>query len=78
MFPLLISASLAASGGATMDQDIFVLQLATPSGQATIVQSGPAGKKPIVRKRIGPGYNIIEQDIGGNRAVIIQQDQGGK
>jgi hypothetical protein len=79
MFGLLVSASLmAASGGATMDQDVYVSRLASPSSQATIVQSGSAAKKPIVRKKTGPGYQILEQSTGGNHAVIIQQDLGGE
>jgi hypothetical protein len=79
MFTLLVSAGLiAGSGSATIDQDVYASRLATPQSQATIVQSGPAGRKPVVRKKMGPGYQILEQSTGGNHAIIIQQDQGGE
>ena len=52
MLAFVISASLFAisqCNGANKD-GIFCSELKSPSGHATIVQSGPPGSKPYVRK----------------------------
>ena len=51
---------------------IHVSELVTPSGQAVIIQSGPDSQKPRVRKKVGEGYSILEQQSSGNHAVIFQ------
>jgi hypothetical protein len=78
MFTLLIGASLlgALGCGAVKNDRVVCSEMATPTGNATIVQSGPVGKKPVVRKEIGPGYSVLEQDSGGNHAIIIQSGPG--
>jgi len=76
MLAFVISASLFAisqCNGANKD-GIFCSELKSPSGHATIVQSGPPGSKPYVRKEVGPGYSILEQNSGGNHSIVIQGD----
>jgi hypothetical protein len=76
MMTFIISASLMAASGAGGDDTLYSSQLSTPSGTATIIQSGPLGEKPIVRKRTGPGFSILQQESGGNSAIVIQRQSG--
>ncbi|MGD1036271.1 MAG: hypothetical protein ABR878_03575 [Roseiarcus sp.] len=78
MFTLLMSAGLfsAFGCGGAGDRGVYCSELATPTGRATIIQSGPVDKKPLVRKEVGPGYSILEQDSGGNHAIVIQSGPG--
>jgi hypothetical protein len=78
MFIVLIGASLlTVSQCDSMGISRLVCsEMATPAGRAIIVQSGPIGGKPVVRKEIGPGYSILEQESGGNRAIVIQSGPG--
>jgi hypothetical protein len=80
MFTLLIGASLLSTAGCAgvRDQGVVCSELATPAGRAVIVQSGPVGGKPIIRKRVGPGYSMLEQDSGGNTAIVIQSSPSGE
>jgi hypothetical protein len=77
MIALTVSAwLLAASGGPSNGTTLYSSELSSPSGTAIIVQSGPTGKKPIVRKIVRPGYSILQQESGGNSSTIIQQQSG--
>jgi len=77
MTALIIGAWLTAASGNPPDETtLYASQLSTPSGTAIIVQSGPADRKPVVRKQVGPGYSILRQESGENSSTIIQM-QGG-
>ena len=74
MIALIVTAWLMAASGSSPDgSTLYTSRLSTPSGAATITQSGPADRKPIVHKQIGPGYSILEQESGGNAAIVIQR-----
>lgn len=74
MFTLIIGASLvsAIGCGGVGDGGVVCSELASPAGRATIVQSRPTAGKPKIRKEVGQGYSVLEQDSGGNHAIIIQ------
>jgi hypothetical protein len=77
MITLVVGAWLVAASGSSVDgTTLYSSQLSSPAGTAIIVQSGPAGTKPIVRKTIRPGYSILQQESGGNSSIIIQQRSG--
>jgi len=77
MTGLIVGAWLVAASASSPDGiTLYSSRLASPSGAATIVQTGPPGNKPTVRKAVGPGYSIFEQESGGNSAIVIQR-QGG-
>ncbi len=77
MTGLLLAALLTtAAADSPNGTKLYSSQLTTPSGTAIIVQSGPSGTKPIVRKTIRPGYSILQQQSGGNSATVIQQQRG--
>lgn len=77
MTALLLAALLMVAAADSPDgTTLYSSELSSPSGTAIIVQSGPKGTKPIVRKTIRPGYSILQQESGGNSAIVIQQ-QGG-
>ena len=77
MTTLLLAALLtAAAADSPNGTTLYSSQLSSPSGSAIIVQSGPSGTKPIVRKTIRPGYSILQQESGGNSATVIQQQSG--
>ena len=77
MITLVVGAWLiAASGSPTDGTTLYSSQLSSPSGTAIIVQTGPTGTKPIVRKIVRPGYSILQQESGGNSSIIIQQRSG--
>jgi hypothetical protein len=77
MTSFLLAALLAVAAADPPDwTTLYSSQLTTPSGTAIIVQSGPSGTKPIVRKTIRPGYSILQQKSGGNSATVIQQQSG--
>jgi len=77
MITLVIGAWLVAASGSSADgTTLYSSELSGPSGTAIIVQSGPAGTKPIVRKSVRPGYSILQQESGGNSSTIIQRQSG--
>jgi hypothetical protein len=77
MITLLVGAWLLAASESPADgTTLYSSELSGPSGNALIVQSGPTGTKPIVRKTIRPGYSILQQESGGNSSIIIQQRSG--
>jgi len=77
MTTLVLAALLtAAAADSASGTTLYSSQLSSPSGTAIIMQSGPSGTKPIVRKTIRPGYSILQQQSGGNSATVIQQQSG--
>jgi hypothetical protein len=78
MLSLMIGASLISAIGCSgvASDGVVCSELTTPAGHATIVQSGPGVKKAKVRKEVGPGYSVLEQDSGGNHTIIIQTGPG--
>ena len=77
MIALVVGAWLIAASGSSPDgTTLYSSELSGPSGTAIIVQSGPSGTKPIVRKTVRPGYSVLQQESGGNSAIIIQQQSG--
>ncbi|MGA2485904.1 MAG: hypothetical protein ABSF49_07940 [Roseiarcus sp.] len=77
MTTLVLAALLtAAAADSASGTTLYSSQLSSPSGTAIIMQSGPSGTKPIVRKTIRPGYSILQQQSGGNSAIVIQQQSG--
>jgi hypothetical protein len=77
MTTLLLAALLtAAAADSPNGTTLYSSELSGPSGTAVIMQSGPSGTKPIVRKTIRPGYSILQQQSGGNSAIVIQQQSG--
>jgi hypothetical protein len=76
MFTFVIAASVIAvsAGCGPGNGQAYTSELATSAGRVTIVQCGPAGQKPRVRKQLGPGYSILEQDGGGNHVTITQRN----
>jgi hypothetical protein len=77
MITLVVGAWLIAASGSSADgTTLYSSELSSPSGTAIIVQSGPSGTKPIVRKTVRPGYSILQQESGGNSSIIIQQQSG--
>jgi len=74
MIVFMLGASLATTPVAdTSNNGAYTAHMRTQWGQATITQSGPVNKKPIVRRKFDAGSSILEQDSGGNYAIIIQQ-----
>jgi hypothetical protein len=77
MTTLVLAALLtAAAADSASGTTLYSSQLSSPSGTAIIMQSGPSGTKPIARKTIRPGYSILQQQSGGNSAIVIQQQSG--
>jgi hypothetical protein len=77
MITLVIGAWLVAASGSSSDgTTLYSSELSSPSGTAIIVQSGPTGTKPFVRKTVRPGYSVLQQESGGNSSIIIQQQSG--
>ena len=77
MNALLLTAWLSvASGGSSDGSALYSSELSTSAGTAIIVQSGPSGTKPIIRKTRRPGYSILQQNSGGNSVIVIQQQSG--
>ena len=76
MFTFVIAASVIAAFGACGpgSGEAYISELATSAGRVTIVQCGPIGQKPRVRREIGPGYSILEQDGTGNHVSITQRN----
>jgi hypothetical protein len=75
MTALVIGAWLSAIGAAD-GTTLYSSELSSPSGTAVIVQSGPRGVKPTVRKIVRPGLSILQQESGGNSSIVIQQQSG--
>jgi hypothetical protein len=82
MFTLVIGASLLAAspcGGAAnsgaANESVHCSHVMTPWGRMTVVQSQriDIGKNPVVRKKVGPGYSIVEEQSGGNHVTVVQR-----
>ena len=77
MITLVVGAWLIAASGNPPDAPtLYSSALSSPSGTAFIVQSGPTGTKPFIRKTVRRGYSILQQESGGNSSIIIQQRSG--
>lgn len=72
MIALAVAWLTVASGTPADETTLYSSEVSGPSGTATIVQTGPKKTKPVVRKRVGPGYSILHQESGGNAATIMQ------
>ncbi len=77
MFTLVIGASLLAASpcSGAANESVHCSHVTTPWGRATVVQSQriDIGKNPVIHKKVGPGYSIVEERSGGNRVTIVQR-----
>ena len=77
MTALIVMAWLSiGSASPSNGNELYRSELSTPAGTAIIVQSAPSGTKPFVRKTLRPDYSILQQESGGNSAIVIQQQSG--